>query len=105
MCTKSFIADEEHDDQNRKGGYHAGDKDGVHLRNQPRANAGIIDDILMRSIQISKTTHDVIPQGRGRINKDHAEEQSKSWPYGHNEKSYDLEEKSLRRAGNTSCQN
>ena len=31
--TKVLITDEEHDDQNRKGGYHEGDKDGVHMRN------------------------------------------------------------------------
>ena len=31
--TKILIADEKHGDQDRKGGYHGGDKDGVHMRN------------------------------------------------------------------------
>ena len=31
---RALNADEEHDDPNRKGGYHEGDKDGVHMRNQ-----------------------------------------------------------------------
>ena len=64
------------------------------------ADAGVIDDIenKMRRMQISKTTDDVIPQGsRGRINEDNAEGQSKSWPYGLNEKSYNLEEKPMKR--------
>ena len=63
------------------------------------ADAGVIDDIenKMRRMQISKTTDDVIPQGsRGRINEDNAEGQSKSWPYGLNEKSYNLEEKPMK---------
>ena len=34
---------------------------------------------------------------RGRINEDNAEGQSKSWPYGLNEKSYNLEEKPMKR--------
>ena len=42
--TKALITDEEHDDQNRKGGYHEGDKDGVHMRNQSCGDAGVIDD-------------------------------------------------------------
>ena len=69
------------------------------MRNQLCADAGVFDDIqnkIMR-MQISKTTHDVIPQGRGRINEDHAEGQSKSWPYGLNEKSYDVEQKPMKR--------
>ena len=82
--TKVLIAAEEHGDQNRKGGYLERGKDGVHMRNQFHADSGVIDDIeiKMRKIQTSKTIQDVIPQGRGRINKDHAEGQSKSWPYG-----------------------
>ena len=61
--TKALIAKEEHDNQNRKGGYHEGDKDGVHMKNQFCVDAGVIDDIQnkMRRMQISKTIHDVIP--------------------------------------------
>ena len=40
-------------------------------------------------MMISKALYDIIPQGRGRINEDHAEGQS--WPYGLNEKSYNLQ--------------
>ena len=100
--TKAFNADEEHDDQNRKGAYREGDKDGVYMRNELCVDAGVIDDIQnkIRRMQISKTIRDVIPQGRGRINEDHAEGQSKSWPYGFNEKSYDLEEKPMKRTRN-----
>ena len=73
--TKVLTTDEEHGDQNRKGGYHE-DKDGAHMRNWVYADAGVIDDIenKMRRMKISKTADDVIPQGsRGRINEDHAE--------------------------------
>ena len=134
--TKALIANEEHDDQNRKGGYHEADKDGVYMRIQLCADAGVIDDIQnkhwvksvrirsysgpyflafrinterysvslriqsecgkmrtritpntdtfyavkMRRINISATTHDVIPRCRGIINEGHTEKQSKSWP-------------------------
>ena len=89
----------EHDDHYRKGSYHERDKDGVHMRNQFCVDAGVIDDIQnkMTRMQISKTIHDVIPKGRGKINEDHAEGHSKSWRYGLNEKSYDLEKKSMKR--------
>ena len=40
-------------------------------------------------MMISKALYDIIPQGRGRINEDHAEGQS--WPYGLNERSYNLQ--------------
>ena len=74
------IADEEHDDQNRKGYYHEGDKDCLHIRNQLHSDAGLIDDIQdkMRRMQILKTNNDAILQVRGRINEDQAEGQSKS---------------------------
>ena len=74
------IADEEHDDQNRKGCYHEGDKDCLHIRNQLHSDAGLIDDIQdkMRRMQILKTNNDAILQVRGRINEDQAEGQSKS---------------------------
>ena len=70
--TKALITDEEHDDQNKKGGYHEGDKGGVHMRNQSCGDAGVIDDS-QNKMQISKTIHDVIPQGGSRIIEDHAE--------------------------------
>ena len=46
-----------------------------------------------RRMKISKTTHDTIPRDRGLINEDHAKGQSKSWLYGLNENSNDLQEK------------
>ena len=65
------------------------------MRNQLCVDAGVIDDFQnkMRRIQISKQ----YMMSFYRINEDHAEGQSNSWPYGLNEKSYDLEEKPLKR--------
>ena len=31
--TNALVAEEERDDQNRKSGYHEGEKDGVHMKN------------------------------------------------------------------------
>ena len=61
--TKALIADEDHDGQNRTDGYQKGEKDGVDMRNQLCADAGVIDDIQnkMRRMKASKTIHyDVI---------------------------------------------
>ena len=101
MCTgrKGPYCCEEHNDQNRKGDYHEGDKDAIHMRNQFCVDGGVIDDIQNKvsRMQISKTIHNAIPQGRGRINEDYAEGQSKSRPYVLNEKSNDLEVKPMKR--------
>ena len=78
--TKVLIADEEHDDKNRKSCHHEGIKDGVHMINQLHADAGVIDDNQnnISRMKTSKTIHDVIPKGRGRIKEDHAERHRKS---------------------------
>ena len=48
--------------------------------NQLYADAGVIDDNQnnISRMKTSKTIHDVIPKGRGRIKEDHAERHRKS---------------------------